>query len=307
MTTAATKTTIKTRDGHSIPCFVWTTQEPSPRGVIQVLHGLGEHAERYARFAADANEHGWVVIAHDHRGHGAQSEHLGHYADDAGWQKIISDVLAVQAYAGQQFPGLRLVLLGHSMGSFIAQASLIEKADNVSAMILSGSAIGSRMQLRIARIIARFETWRHGKRAPSELMDKLNFQTFNKPFQPARTEFDWLSRDESEVDKYVADPLCGTVSSGQLWHDFLGGLLSIMSADAVSRIPHSLPILIMGGEKDPVGGEPGMQKLRHVYERTGHTKVTTKIYSGGRHEMLNEINRKAVTEDLLQWVDQALS
>ncbi len=306
MTSSATETSITADDGHPIQCFTWTPGTQSVRGIIQILHGLGEHASRYARFAAAAAGQGYVVIVHNHRGHGSSSEHLGHYADNNGWDKIITDVLRVQESICQQYPERPLILLGHSMGSFIAQSCVMRQAANVNALILSGSAFGSRLQLHIAKFIARLETWRHGKRAPSDLMDKLNFQTFNKHFAPARTDFDWLSRDENEVDKYVTDPLCGTVSSGQLWYDFLGGLLGIMSPRAVEKIPTDLPILICGGERDPVGGASGMGKLAAVYKDTGHSKVTVKIYADARHELLNEINRAAVTTDILDWIKAAI-
>ncbi len=134
------------------------------------------------------------------------------------------------------------------------------------------------------------------------LLHKLGFGNFNKPFEPARTELDWLSRDEAEVDKYVSDPLCGGPYSCGLWLGLLSGLFGVASDKAISRIPSDLPILISGGESDPVGGDSGMTRLAMHYAQTLHQRIKVKIYADGRHEMLNETNRDEVTSDWLDWV-----
>ena len=148
--------------------------------------------------------------------------------------------------------------------------------------------------------------WKSGTGACSPLLDKIGFGDFNKRFEPARTELDWLSRDPAEVDKYVADPLCGGPYTIGLWLDLLGGLRSIATDDALRDIPADLPILITGGADDPVGGARGMQQLAARYTDTGHHQLETKIYPGGRHEMLNETNRDEFTADLLRWIKSAL-
>ena len=151
-------------------------------------------------------------------------------------------------------------------------------------------------------ILAEIEAWRVGARGTSMLLNRLGFGSFNRPFAPARTEHDWLSRDEAEVDKYVADPLCGGPYTSRLWFDLIGGLLTISSDQELTRIPAGLPILITGGSQDPVGGEKGMAKLATHYAQTGHQRLNVKIYDGGRHEMLNEINRDEVSNDWLDWI-----
>jgi alpha-beta hydrolase superfamily lysophospholipase len=160
--------------------------------------------------------------------------------------------------------------------------------------------------LFVGRIIARIEAWRKGLQAYSPLLNKIGFEDFNNKFEPARTELDWLSRDPDEVDKYIADPLCGGPYTIGLWNDLLGGLRAIASNRALQDIPGNLPILITGGADDPVGGAHGMQQLSARYAETGHRRLATKIYPGGRHEMLNETNRDEFTADLLRWIETAL-
>lgn len=296
---------LTTDDGHSIRVRLFEPAGP-PAGIIQVLHGLGEHLERYARFAAAANERGFLVVAHNHRGHGTDAETPGFFAEKNGWQLLTDDALLVQLHVAKRFEGLPIALLGHSMGSFIAQQFAMLHGARLSALLLSGSNWASRIEIGLAHVLARVECWRLGEKRPSKLLDRLLFADFNKPFRPARTELDWLSRDDNEVDKYIDDPLCGGPYTAGLWRDLTGGLFGITSDNAVNRVPANLPILITGGELDSVGGDKGMGKLALHYAQTGHTRMTVKIYPDGRHEMLNETNREAVMQDWLDWIEMSL-
>ena len=295
------RSVLHAEDGHEIRLQIWRPAGPATH-VIQVVHGLGEYADRYARFAAAATARGCVVCCHDHRGHGGGSEHLGHFADTDGWRAVVSDMHAVNRRLGEVFADLPLVVLGHSMGSYIAQFYAMHFGGNLNALILSASTSPSRTPLSFAYAIAKIESWRLGVRGKSKLLDKLGFGDFNKAFRPARTERDWLSRDEDEVDRYIADRLCGGPYSCGLWLDIIGGLREISSDNALSRISSELPILISGGGADPVGGDRGMSKLMAHYAQTGHQHLKSKIYPDGRHEMLNDINRDEVTADWLDWI-----
>ncbi len=293
-------------ESHDIPIYLWEP-EGKPTAVIQVIHGLGEHSARYERFALEAVSRGFAVCAHDHRGHGPHSSQIGFFAAENGWELLVTDSHQVTQFLRQRFPERPLVVLGHSMGSYIAQSYSMRFGDGLGALILSGSTWPSRPLLRIGRLLAWLVSFRRGKSGQSPLLDKMGFGDFNKKFEPARTELDWLSREPAEVDKYIEDPLCGGPYTTGLWIDLLGGLLEISTNAALLEIPTSLPILITGGSDDPVGGEDGMRKLSAHYEATGHARLATRIYTGGRHEMLNETNRDEFTSDLLQWTSDTLS
>lgn len=304
--TICTSHTLQASDSHDIPIYLWEP-EGTPTAVIQVIHGLGEHSARYERFALAAVSSGYAVCAHDHRGHGPQASHIGFFAAENGWERLVTDSHQVTLFLRQRYPDQPLAMLGHSMGSYIAQSYAQRFGDGLDAFILSGSTWPSRPLLRVGRLLAWLVSFRRGKNGQSPLLDKIGFGDFNKKFEPARTELDWLSRDPAEVDTYIEDPLCGGPYTTGLWIDLLGGLLEISTRAALSEIPTSLPILITGGSDDPVGGEDGMRKLSAHYEATGHANLTTRIYAGGRHEMLNETNRDEFISDLLQWTADNLS
>jgi alpha-beta hydrolase superfamily lysophospholipase len=292
-------------DGRQVLLDHWSqTGGMQPTALVQVLHGLGEHPARYARFAAACNARGYAVFAHNHRGHGENcpANELGHFGDVDGWDLVLSDVQLVRQEIGRRYPDLPLVLLGHSMGSYVAQAFLMHEPGGADALILSGSSLPSRRQLVPGYLIARIIAWHQGRNAKSALLNRMGFGEFNKRFAPGRTDFDWLSCDPAEVDRYVADPLCGADSSNQLWADLTGALLRVRKQGSLRKIPARLPVLITGGVNDPVGGKKGMSLLADAYRRTGHSDVTLKTYADGRHEMFNEINRDEFTTDVLNWI-----
>jgi alpha-beta hydrolase superfamily lysophospholipase len=251
---------------------------------------------------------GIIVVAHNHRGHGenCDNESLGHYADKDGWNKVIADALLVQNDAREDYADLPVVLMGHSMGSYIAQSFVMRHPQNVSQLILSASTYAPRLRLRLGKLLATFDAWRHGPRHRSEMLNQMSFGDFNKRFAPNRTDFDWLSRDEHEVDRYIDDPLCGAPSSSQLWRDLTGGMLEITSKRAVASVPNNIPLLVLGGQFDPVGGEKGLTLLADAYRKTGHEDVTLRVYADGRHEMLNETNWDEVTKDIIRWIEDRI-
>ena len=303
----ACRPVVEAADGHRFELTLW--QPPAkPAAVVQILHGLSEHLGRYGRFAEACRARGFAVIGHNHRGHGPHCarDSLGHFADRHGWDKVVTDALAVQAFARRRWADLPGVLLfGHSMGSYIAQCAVAREPAGFSALALSGSTSSDRTQVRAGRWLARVAMLVSGGRRASPLLHELGFESFNKRFSPTRTGMDWLTRDEAEVDRNVADPLCGLSLSNRLWYDLLGGLLETTSKRTLRRIPGDLPILITGGEEDPVGGRRGMTQLAHAYERTGHANVTLKVWPQGRHEMLNEVEREAFTDFVLDWMAKA--
>jgi len=219
---------------------------------------------------------------------------------------LVSDGLKVNDMIGDQYPGVPIVLLGHSMGSFVAQSFSLLHDYRLTALVLSASSWPTLLKIIPGQILARIEGWRLGPHGKSALLNKIGFEAFNKRFEPARTELDWLSRDEAEVDKYVNDPLCGGPYSCGLWRALMGGLRTISSEKALRQVRAELPILLTSGADDPVGGESGVNELASHYTRSGHSRITVKIYPGGRHEMFNETNRTEFCGDVLAWAESQL-
>ncbi|UUQ63496.1 lysophospholipase [Pseudomonas fuscovaginae UPB0736] len=280
-----------------------------PVAVIMLSHGMAEHSGRYARLAGALCAAGYGLYAPDQRGHGKSAEQavLGHYADQDGWSAVVSDLASLDQYIGEQHPGKPIILLGHSMGSYIAQAYLLHHSASLQGAILSGSNFQPVALYRAARAIARFERWRQGPTGRSALIDWLSFGAFNKAFKPNRTAFDWLSRDPEEVDKYIADPLCGFRCTNQMWIDMLGGLQQISKPGNLAQIDPGLPLLVIGGEHDPVSEGKRLKDLADALRNAGSQNLQLSVYPQARHELFNETNRDEVTHDVLQWLEQTLA
>jgi alpha-beta hydrolase superfamily lysophospholipase len=276
-----------------------------PRATVQLLHGMGEHGARYERLAHALCADGFAVFVPDCRGHGEtarSSDELGHFAEARGWEKLVADVGALAARIRELVPGRPRVLVGHSMGSFLALDCLTQFGDTWAAAVLSGSSGGAGPLGYLLRAVAGVEKLRLGPRGRSALLQKLLFGRFNDAFAPAETAFDWLSRDASEVAKYVADPRCGFVLDVGGLADLASALLRLQRRAVLARIPPALPIYLFAGELDPVGGRAGVAKLGAALRGAGVQRVVERVYAGGRHEMLNETNRDEVTRELCDWL-----
>lgn len=284
--------------------------EGPPRAIVHIAHGMAEHGARYARLAESLAAAGYAVYADDHRGHGKTAKSdtdLGFVAASGGWERVVADIGLLIAEEKRQHPGLPVVLMGHSMGSFLAQAFVLDHAADVSALVLSASNGKPGLLAQVGRLIARLERLRLGDRGKSKLINSLSFGAFNKQFAPNRTAFDWLSRDNAEVDKYVADPYCGFDCSISLWIDVLDGSARIADPAKQARLPHGLPIYVFAGSRDPVGeNQKGAERLVAAYKAAGLENVSSRFYPDGRHETINETNRDEVTRDLVAWLDGAV-
>ncbi len=298
--------TMATPDGVSLNVYCWLP-DTSPKGVVQITHGLAEHAARYARVAEALGRAGYAVYADDHRGHGRTAikpSELGFFAERDGWTKCINDLWLLNRRIATDNPGLPIVLLGHSLGSFMTQYFISEHGEALAGAVLSASSGKPPSIASVALLLARIERLRLGRHGQSPLMQALFFGAFNKPFEPARTPFDWLSRDNAEVDKYIADPLCGFESTVQLYIDVLQGLRETARPSRQARIPKTLPIYIFNGSRDPVSDN--VDQLLDAYRTAGLTHVVHKVYLDGRHESFNETNRDVVTRDLVEWLDSVI-
>ena len=289
-------------DGQTLLGRRWLPEGP-PRAVLQIAHGLAEHSARYARLAAALNEAGYGAYANDHRGHGpkAAAADLGHFADEGGWDKVVGDLWTFNRVIAAEAPGTPIIFLGHSLGSFLGRGFIAKHSDALAGVALSGSNGKPPAIATLGRLIAREERLRLGKRAKSDLIFQMWFGEFNKPFKPARTASDWLSRDEKEVDAFVADPLCGFPFTTQLAIDVLDALPHVTSRKSLAAIRKDMAIYVFSGERDPVGAN--IQGLIQDLKATGFTQLTTRIYPGARHETLNETNRDEVTRDFIAWLN----
>jgi alpha-beta hydrolase superfamily lysophospholipase len=277
-------------DGTQITAYRWDPAG-APRAVVQLTHGMGEHAQRYEYVARALNDAGFAVYAQDHRGHGASSdpEALGDMGPGS-WPALVEDIGLLSARIRAEHPGLPLILLGHSMGSFAVQQYLLDHSADVDGVALTGTAAIDVLESAL------------------DLDQPLDLAMFNAAFQPARTAFDWLSRDETIVDAYVADPYCGfgiDPASAKLM--FLGARRVADPAQVAAMTP-GLPLYIAVGEADPVnGGLALLTPLTDRYAAAGLTDVTVRTYPGARHEVLNETNRDEIIGELISWIDRVLA
>jgi alpha-beta hydrolase superfamily lysophospholipase len=265
---------------------------------------MAEHGGRYARLARDLNRAGYVVWAHDHRGHGlndTQPVGRGHFGDSDGWRGLVNDAWAVSERMLATFRGLPLVLFGHSMGSFLGQTLMAERGTAYRAVVLTGTGGPPNVKEVMARGLAHAQHVALGGRRPGRWLEKAVMGSYNQRFAPNRTRFDWLSRDESEVDAYAADPMCGFTLTAQAWLDFLSAKALLGDVLHLQKIPRALPVHLIAGTRDPVGEEGrGVRRLIRAYNGAGLVKVSWRFYEGARHELVNETNRDEVTRDLIQ-------
>jgi len=298
--------TQSTSDGVALHVHGFLPEDRTT-GVVHIVHGMAEHGGRYARLAETLTAAGFAVYAHDQRGHGKSipSGHAaGHIAAHDGFGALVRDTHEVNRAIANRHPALPIVLFGHSMGSFVSQAMLFQHPKDFVGCILSASNGAPPLIARAARGIARAERFRLGPVGKSALLHRLSFVDFNSNFAPNRTAADWLSRDPAEVDKYVADPLCGFEVDTQFWVDFLDALdVNIHLPANQAKIPKDLPLFLLAGDRDPVGDfGKGVRKLFDEYRRAGISDLSITLYPGGRHEMVNETNRDQVTSDILAFV-----
>ena len=292
-------------DGAKIFVHHWQP-DGEARAVIHIAHGLAEHAARYEPVAQALTDSGWHVYAHDQRGHGQtiqRADDTGHFGDEDGWNRLVSDYAQLIAADKSAHPALPLIAFGHSMGSLVVRQYIATHRREITAAVLSGSNGNVSPLVVVGKLVARLERMRLGKRGKSKLINSLSFDAFNKQFQPNRTEFDWLSRAEAEVDQYIADPRCGFICTTQSWIDFLDGITALSKPENLRAMRPDLPVYVFTGERDPVTeNAKGSVKLVEDYRKAGLSDVTLKIYPEARHETLNELNRAAVTADLLAWL-----
>lgn len=300
---------LEASDGHAVACYSWGADNTEARPlVIQIAHGMGEHARRYDWVAEKLVEQGYVVYASDHRGHGGTCGPQPGWMGGDGWNRTLADLFEFNRYIKDKHPGCQLCLLGHSMGSMLSQQYITRYGQSIDALVLSGSPGFKENRFGfIGSWILRFEMWRHEPQEQSETLQNMLFGNNNKPFDaPGATGYEWLSRDPDQVKLYVDDDMCGFVLSVGSLADMFQESAHTQSDDCVDKIPVDLPIYVFSGSDDPVHGEVvDLDRMVSAYRLHGVKQLDYRLYPGGRHEMFNEINRDEVMEDLLKWLDGA--
>lgn len=304
--------TVQAPDGVALHVYHWSSDTGAPpKAIVHIAHGMAEHAGRYARLAEALVAAGYEVYADDHRGHGKTAKtdaDLGFFTAKDGWRTVVDDLKLHIRRAAERHPGKPVVLVAHSMGSFLAQQAIAEIGDQLAAVVLSGSNGKPPAIAAAGKLVARIERMRLGPHGRSNLLTALSFDDWNKKFKPNRTAFDWLSRDEKEVDKYAADPRCGFKCTTQMWVDLLDALGPLADPALQSRVPKSLPVFVIAGSEDAVSDRTkGLQQLLGAYRTAGLRRVSHKFYPNARHEVFNETNRDEVTRDVIAFLDGAVT
>lgn len=283
--------------------------EGSVKGIVQIVHGIAEYAQRYQDFAAFLNRLGYLVVAEDHMGHGESGGKdcvQGHFY--GGWFSAVADSYQLLQDTKTEFPDVPYILFGHSMGSFMVRTMLIQYPNSgISGAIICGTGWMPEAVLRagltVAKAICRFGN----EYKPNTLLHKLMFGAYNSRVEHPRTAFDWLSRDNAQVDRYIADPLCGFPETAGLARDMLEGILFIQQQENLQKMNKSLPVHFVAGGDDPVGDYgDGVRKAAKMFQECGIQKASCRIYSLCRHEILNEINKNEVYEDIAEWIKSVL-
>lgn len=293
-----------------IHCFKWVPQPfENVKAIIQIAHGMEEHINRYDEFANYLVQNNFIVCGNDHLGHGksvSDEKKYGYFSKQNGWQNLVDDMHTLSTIVKQEFDDLPYILLGHSMGSFLTRAFLTVYGNELTAAICSGTSGGSKF-IDLAIKLCENKIKQNGDLAKANDINKMAFGKYNKKAYPRHSDFDWLSRDPDEVDKYINDPLCGFVFTYGGFLDLFSLLKEISNKKWALKVP-DLPIYFFSGNMDPVGNySHGVVKVIDWLSSTAHTKITVKFYEDGRHEMLNEINKQFVHRDVVKWIDKTLN
>lgn len=291
-----------------IRCRRWLP-EGKPRAVVQLVHGIAEHIDRYDGFARFLTEHGFVVVAEDHMGHGKSvgADGIQGYFR-GGWFSAVRDTYQLLELTREEYRDLPYVLFGHSMGSFLARTILCKYPDSgIAAAIICGTGWQPSGALPVIIKAAELIGKCTGETVPSKALEAMAFGSYNNRVEHKRTVYDWLSRDNAVVDAYIADPLCGFTASAGLFRDMLTGIRYIQKPESLAAMKKELPVFFIAGGDDPVGSYgKGVQKAAKAFRDTGMEDVTVKLYPLCRHEILNEINKEEVYEDILAWIERKI-
>ena len=287
-----------------IHCCKWSP-ETEPKGVLQIVHGIAEFIERYDDFANYLTSQGFVVVAEDHMGHGRSigPDGLRGYFY-GGWFAAVEDTYTLTRRIMGEHPGVPYFLFGHSMGSFMARTILAKYPDSgITAAVICGTGWLPKAPLPALIKVVEGICKKTGEEVPSQQLQNMVFGGYNKRIENARTPCDWLTRDETIVDAYVADPLCGFIPACGLLRDMMKGIYYIQQEKHLKTMKKHLPVFFIAGQEDPVGPYgKGVERAAKEFKKAGMINVSCKLYPECRHEILNELNKQEVYEDLVNWM-----
>ena len=299
--------TFPSADGRTAVHAVEWLPEGEVRAVLQISHGVAEYILRYEPLAEYLTARGFAVVGHDHLGHGssvAEGAARLYFGPRGSWNWVVDDIEHRRVLAKKRFPGVPYFLLGHSMGSFLARTYLIRYPGTVDGAILMGTGQMAPAIVAGGKAVAAAETRRLGEDRSSPLVMQLAFGAYNKKFAPNRTGFDWLSVNPANVDRYIADPLCGENPTIGLFREMLGGISFISKPENLKKMNLSTPILFISGAMDPVGDcGKGVRRAYRSFREAGVRDVSCKLYPQLRHEILNEECAETVYQDLCAWLN----
>lgn len=298
----------KMNDDVIVNYIIWETNQP-PKGIVVLVHGMAEHIGRYDEFAKELNGAGSIVYGYNQRGHGNTAgdlENLGFFASKNGWDIIVDDLSCIINMAKDHYPDLPVFLFGHSMGSFVVRDYASKHSTNISGLICSGTGSDSGFAGKVLLSLAKFMVLTRGAKSPGKLISKITNNKFNKNIKPLRTEFDWLSRDEKEVDKYIKDEYCGTVFSNKFYDDLFSAVIEVNKKEIINKMREDLPIYLISGEEDPIGDYGKGVQTVYNNMKFANEQVTLKLYPESRHEIINELNKSEVVSGIIAWIEARL-
>jgi len=294
-------------DKKEISFITWTPETDKPKAIIQIVHGMSEYANRYDDFAKYLCSNNYIVYANDHRGHGftLNDSKVGFFGKKNGWNIIVDDLKKINQIIRENYNDLPIIMFGHSMGSVMARTFAINYGRFIDALILCGSPSDPGQKAIYGIALAKTLGFLVKPHTKSNLLNYLTFRNYNKLFKPKYSNFDFLSRDRNEVEKYIKDPLCGFVCSNRFFVDLLEGLQYVNKIENINRMPKHLPIFFISGDKDPVGNyRKGVKIIFDIFINNGYNNSEYKFYNEARHELINEINKKEVYDDVLKWIEK---
>ncbi len=295
--------------GHTIRAVEWRPAGEI-KAVVQIAHGVAEYIDRYEDFAAFLCENGFAVFGNDHLGHGRSvndESELGWFDENNGWHLVVGDMKRLYDIIRGKHPGKPIFLFGHSMGSFLSRTYISVNPEDFDGVILSGTGQQPALVCRAGGFMASQEIRKNGTKYRSEKLQKLAFGSYLNKIENPATANDWLSRDAELVARYTEDHLCGYVATAGLMRDMMQGLLFIQKKENLARMRKLMPVFFLSGAEDPVGNwSKGVEQAAASFKKAGMRDVKVTLYPGGRHEMLNEINKEEVYDDILAWLNEKI-